>query len=174
MGFIHSIVYRPKDWVEARGSDRFVRTAVAEARLLASHGIEGDAKAGRHPLRQLNVISYAWLAARRQEGYRAEPGDFGEQLVIEGIPLEDLPPGTRLRLGTEAEIEITHLRIGCAKVEQVQGGRPLGALPGLHGAIGVLARVTHSGIIRVGDLVACPLENGTVRGVGPPSLRRKA
>jgi MOSC domain-containing protein YiiM len=154
MGFIHSIVYRPQGQPEARENDRFLRIAVAQARLLAGHGIEGDAKAGRHPRRQLNLISYAWLAARRREGYRTEPGDFGEQVVIEGFTLEALSPGTLLRLGTEAEIEITYLRTGCAKVEQVQGR----ALPALDGAIGVLARVTHSGIIRVGDLVSCPID----------------
>lgn len=159
MGFIHSIVYRPQNQPEARAGDRFVRIPVAQARLLVGYGIEGDAKAGRHPRRQLNVLSYAWLAARCDEGYRAAPGDFGEQLVIEGISLEDLPLGTFLRLGTEAEIEITYLRTGCAKVEQSQGC----ALPALDGAIGVLARVTHSGIIHVGDMVSYPQENVTDR-----------
>ena len=163
MGYIHSIVYRPHNWPGARANDCFVRIPVAQACLLAGYGIEGDAKAGRHPRRQLNVLSHAWLEARRQEGYRVEPGAFGEQLVLAGVTLEEMSPGTLLRLGTEAEIEITYLRTGCAKVKLMHGG----AQPGLEGAIGVLARVTHSGIIRVGDVVSYRQEKVPGRDAAP-------
>ncbi len=74
---IVSIVYRPIGRMDARRQDRFVRVPVETARLIAGFGIEGDAKAGRHPKRQINLLSSEWLAATRREGYKTQPSDFG-------------------------------------------------------------------------------------------------
>jgi MOSC domain-containing protein YiiM len=149
MAHIVSIVYQPIGCTDTREPDRFMRVAVATARLIAGLGIEGDAKAGRHPQRQLNLLSSAWLAARRQEGYKTQPGDFGEQLIIEGLAVEDLCVGERLQLGEQAWIEITKPRTGCAKLQAVQGS----ASSVTSGTIGMLAKVIAGGVICVGDPV---------------------
>jgi MOSC domain-containing protein YiiM len=145
---IFSIVYQPAGGARDPG-DRFERIPLDAARLRADHGIEGDRKAGKSPLRQLNLLSHGWLEQRRAEGYRAEPGAFGEQIVIAGLVVEALAAATRIRLGAEAVIELTLPRNGCAR---------LGRAHGLSGQqpwaqVGMLARVITGGVVRVGDPV---------------------
>ena len=140
MAQVLSISYRP-ELVEqpiARNRDNlphFARVCVAQARLVAGHGIKGDAKAGHHPRRHLNILSHAWIQAREAEGFAIEPGAFGEQLVIQELAVEELTPGDRLRIG-HAELEITQPRNGCVKVEHVHGR----ALPPCAAPIGMLAQ----------------------------------
>ena len=149
MARIVSITYRPEQVCSGQDNGaRFPRVSVAHARLVAGHGIDGDAKAGHHPRRHLNILSRAWAQAREVEGFAVEPGAFGEQLVIEGLAVEELAPGDQLLIG-RAELEITQPRNGCLKVMHVHGR----ALPDCALPIGMLARVTASGDIRVGDRV---------------------
>jgi MOSC domain-containing protein YiiM len=149
MAQIVSIVYQPAGHPDTRRPDRFVRVPVTTATLVAGLGIEGDAKAGRHPQRQLNLLSAEWLAARRQEDYKTQPGEFGEQLIIEGLAVETLQAGQWLQLGEHAWIEITKPRAGCAKLQAIQEI----ATPATGESIGMLAKVLISGTIRVGDPV---------------------
>lgn len=149
MGSIVSIVYQPIELGSGDGFDSFVRVPVDEVRLVAGHGIDGDAKAGRNPRRQLNLLSQSWLELRRAEGFRVEPGAFGEQLIVAGLDIESLERGQRLRLGAEAEIEITFPRTGCIRLDAAQPDQA--AFSGMH--IGMLATVTASGQVRIGDPV---------------------
>lgn len=146
---ISSIVYQPRDQQYAEGAVEFMRLPLESADLVAGHGIRGDRKAGHHPDRQLNLLSTGWLAMAAAKGYRAAPGQFGEQLILDGVDLATLPPGTRLQLGDAAVLEIVKGRTGCTRLEAAQGR----AIAGL-GPIGVLARVIAGGSIRVGDPVA--------------------
>ena len=146
---ITSIVYQPRDQQYAEGAVDFMRLPLESAELMAGHGIRGDRKAGHHPDRQLNLLSTGWLAMAAAKGYRAAPGQFGEQLILDGIDLVTLPPGTRLQLGDAAVLEIVKGRTGCTRLEAAQG-RTIAGL----GPIGVLARVITGGPIRVGDPVA--------------------
>ena len=146
---IESIVYQPLDRSYDDPTGDFIRVPLASAVLIPGHGLSGDRKAGHNPERQLNLLSAEWLAARAAEGYRAAPGQFGEQLVVTGLAVETLPAGTRLRLGGEAVIEITKGRNGCTRLEAAQGKSIAGV-----GPIGALARVVTGGRISVGDGVA--------------------
>lgn len=149
MASIHSIVYRPRDQVytdERRGN--YIRVPIQSANLIANHGIEGDEKAGHNPARQLNLLSYEWLISLQPRGYKTEPGQFGEQIIISGLAVESLAPGIRLQLGDEACIEITQTRKGCTRLEAAQGKTIEGV-----GPLGVLAKVITGGMIAVGDEV---------------------
>lgn len=159
MASIVSIVYQPAGQDRHRSANCFLRMALAEATLRTGHGIEGDAKAGRHPLRQLNLLSQEWLSERAQEGFDTTPGAFGEQIVIQGIAVEALQPGDHLQLGAEAEIEITQPRSGCRKLQAVQGMGTEAAWD----QVGVLARVITGGTIRIGDSV-CVRSLTTIAG----------
>jgi len=146
MAQISSIVYQPQDQAYEDGRlDYFIRQPLQTAELIAGQGIKGDRKAGGSPRRQLNLLSADWLAAKQGEGYKTAPGQFGEQLIVSGLTLESLLPGSRLQLGDEAQIEITMPRLGCQRLEAAQGKTGLSDTP-----IGLMARVICGGTIQVG------------------------
>ena len=149
MSQIVSIAYQPLGVRYSDPMGDFIRVPDDAAILIANHGIDGDQKAGHNKTRQVNLLSAEWLAARAAEGYRAAPGQFGEQLVIAGLAVESLPPGTLLGLGPTAILAIVKGRTGCERLQAVQP-KPTTGL----GPIGVLARVVMGGPIRVGDAVA--------------------
>jgi len=148
MGSIYSIVYQPADREYGSRSEGFIRVPVQQANLIAGHGIEGDRKAGHQADRQINLLSREWLLQLKDVGYRIEPGQFGEQLTLVGIDLEQLKLGERLQLGATACIEIRRVRNPC---DRLQASQQL-AIDGLK-AIGVMGTVVTGGTIRVGDPV---------------------
>jgi MOSC domain-containing protein YiiM len=94
-------------------------------------------------------MCYETLQGLGGEGFRVAPGEMGEQIVLSGIDLVDLAPGSRVQFGESAEIEIVEPRNGCDRFEHIQGKAPALAKRRL----GVIARVVTSGAIRVGDAV---------------------
>lgn len=146
MAQIVNIMYRPND---KRPDGRFERQPLDSAELIVGHGIKGDHKGGHHPDRHLNLISLEWLQERAAEGYRTQPGQFGEQIILAGLSLDGLKSGALLQLGSEATIEITNRRTGCDRLAANQG-KPIGKIPG---GIGLMARVLVGGTIRQGDNV---------------------
>ena len=149
MGSIYSIVYQPTDReYRSRSSEDFIRVPVQQANLIAGHGIEGDRKAGHHARRQINLLSREWLLPLKNAGYRIEPGQFGEQITLVGIDLEQMKFGERLQLGATACIEITQARNPCGRL-QVAQQLPFEGLK----VIGVMGAVVTGGTIRVGDPV---------------------
>ena len=149
MATIFSIVYKPSGEESTEGQEEYLRVPAEQVRLVAGHGIEGDQKAGHHPERQLNLLSRDWVDAARSKGYKAGPGQFGEQMVVDGLSFQTLSPGTRLQLGSSAVIEIVKPRTGCDRFERAQEGRPRDG----NGTVGVMARVLSDGEVRVGDEV---------------------
>lgn len=148
MAHLTSIVYQPRDRHYADGETDFIRVPLEAAELMAGRGIRGDRKGGGNPDRQVNLLSTGWLSMAAERGYRTAPGQFGEQLIVDGIDLTDLSPGTRLQLGDAAVLEVIKGRTGCSRLEAAQGK----SIAGL-GHIGLLARVLVGGPIRVGDAV---------------------
>ena len=149
MATISSIVTQPIGMEYAEGQDEYNRVPAEQVKLIAGHGIEGDQKAGHHPERQINLVSQEWLDEAKTKGYKTGPGQIGEQMIVTGLSLETLPPGTRLQLGSTAAIEIIKPRTGCDRFERAQGGLPVKGV----GTLGVLAKVISSGTVRVGDAV---------------------
>ena len=89
------------------------KSSVERARLIADHGIEGDVHAGRWH-RQVSLLALGdieFMRARGLPGLRY--GSFAENLVIGGLDLGVLGPGSRLRLGAEVEIAITQIGKEC-------------------------------------------------------------
>jgi MOSC domain-containing protein YiiM len=146
MSELVSIVYRPMD---ANLSETgYTRVPLPQAELSEAYGIQGDAKGGG-PDRHLNLMAAETLQALAREGFRTEPGQMGEQLVIAGLAIDALPAGARLQIGARACIEVVEPRTGCGKLERHQGKLRQEA----SGRLGVMARVVAGGPIRVGDPV---------------------
>lgn len=140
-GSLDSIVYSPQP-----GS--YNRHPLSQAQLLAGHGIEGDRKGG-NPRRNLNILDQETLAALAAEGIPTGPGVLGENLIVSGVIISSLAEGSRLRIGSGAEIEVVSLRKPCYKLTALDA-----AMPGsVVGRVGVMARVLVGGAIHVGDPV---------------------
>ena len=142
-----SIVYKPEDTVP-EPEDHYLRTPLESANLIAGHGIEGDRKGG-NPKRNLNIMSFETLEALREEGFSTQPGQMGEQIVIQGLDVATLAAGEQLQIGGHACVEVINHRTGCQRFEHIQGKTPQQAA----GRMGVMAKVVAGGVIAVGDPV---------------------
>jgi MOSC domain-containing protein YiiM len=141
------IFYKPAH-LPARPAGRYTREPLAEANLIADHGIDRDVKGGK-PDRHVNLMSAETLARLAEAGLRTEDGQLGEQVVVAGVEVERLRPGDRLFLGADACLEVVQPRTGCRRLQEVQG-QPLTATSG---RLGVMTRVLAGGVVRVGDAV---------------------
>lgn len=87
------------------------KRAVPEVQLIAGFGIAGDAHAGNWH-RQVSLLDEADIQLMGEKGLNLRPGAFGENLVVRGLPLEDLGLGTVLAAGS-AKLEITQIGKEC-------------------------------------------------------------
>ena len=147
MGELSSIVYKPHD--AAGTADGYTRLPLREARLVVGQGIDGDAKGSGSPGRQLNIMTLETVQQLGEEGFRADAGEMGEQLIVTQLDVNALSIGTRLQIGAAACVELTEPRTGCGKFERYQGKKREQA----SGRLGMMARVVADGTIRIGDAV---------------------
>lgn len=129
--------------VSARKGEK--KQPAGSATLIAGHGIEGDAHAGPW-IRQVSLLGEEDIAQMRGRGVEIRPGDFAENLTVEGLRLASLPVGTRITLG-EAVLEVSKIgkecHYGCA-IRQAVGDC---VMP----RSGIFALVVKGGIVRDGD-----------------------
>jgi MOSC domain-containing protein YiiM len=118
---------------------------VAEALAVATRGFEGDRHSRRTPGGSRQIL----LAdVQNLRDLDVPAGALKENVVVEGIALETLPAGQRLKVGG-AVVELSGPCVPCHKVEAL---RP-GLLRESWGRRGQLARVLEGGPVRVGDRV---------------------
>jgi len=70
---------------------------IPSAKLLLNYGMEGDAHAGQWH-RQVSLLANADIEFMRAKGLKLKPGAFGENLVIDGVNIDQLGVGSRLRV----------------------------------------------------------------------------
>ena len=90
-GIIHAVSVSDRKGV--------VKHNVASARLLVEHGLEGDAHA-EGGIRQVSLLSLASIDKMVAMGAKVKPGDFAENLTVDGLEVMTLPVGTRLGWAT--------------------------------------------------------------------------
>ena len=113
-------------------------------------------------LRQVHLIDSELIDELSAQGFPVEPGSMGENITTRGIPLLDLPRGTRLHIGENAIIEITGLRNPCAQLDELHDGLMDAVLDrDAKGRIirkaGVMGVVVVGGIIRPADTITVRL-----------------
>jgi len=118
------------------------------ASLVADHGIEGDAHAGRWH-RQISLLDIADIEAMQQSGLTIAPGAFGENTALRGIRLTELGMGSRLRIGETAEIKVSQIGKQCHTPCAIYEKAGDCIMP----RVGLFAEVTWGGQIRPGDRV---------------------
>lgn len=87
------------------------KAEVSSAVLREDWGIEGDAHAGKWH-RQVSMLGLEEIEAFRARGARVEYGAFGENLIVEGYDLKNIPVGTRFAIG-DAVLELTQIGKEC-------------------------------------------------------------
>lgn len=157
-----------------------------EVTLIAGHGVEGDAHAGPtmirriryRPtetlpnLRQVHLIHHELFDEVAVDGFTVAPGQLGENVTTRGIDLLSLPRGTRIRLGADAEVEITGLRNPCKQINGFQAGLmkrlvARGAAGQVVRLAGVMAVVLSDGVVRAGDALSITLPEGEHAALQP-------
>jgi MOSC domain-containing protein YiiM len=108
--------------------------------LVANKGIIGDAAYGRRK-RQILLVSKDVLLE-----FNLQPGEIRENIVVEGVPIDSLPPDTILQLGS-TNIKLVGPCTPCARLDKI---RP-GLQERLQGKRGVLAQAIADGEIAIGD-----------------------
>lgn len=116
---------------------------VKEGYLRAGWGLEGDAHAGPWD-RQISVFPLEAMALVPPDiKATIAEGDYSENITIEGIPLDKLGIGRRLRIG-EAEVLICHIGKDKPKAKE---------RPYIVSREGRFGTVTKSGTVKIGDHV---------------------
>jgi len=123
------------------------KEAIADGILKEGYGVIGDAHADPDTHRQVSLLAIESINRMRESGFDVGPGDFAENLTIEGMDIHALPVGTRLSIGNDVLLEITQIgkdcHSGCAIFHQI--GKCI--MP----KEGVFARVLRGGAVRRGD-----------------------
>ena len=84
---------------------------VPSIKLIPDWGIENDAHAGKW-YRQVSLLGLEKIEDIRAKGAEVDFGAFGENMIIEGFDLRNLPVGTRFRVG-DALLELTQIGKEC-------------------------------------------------------------
>jgi MOSC domain-containing protein YiiM len=157
----------------SRSADHtFTKPNETSIRLLTGLGVEGDTHLGvtvqhrsdvrkdptRPNLRQVHLIHAELHDELQAAGFDVSAGKMGENVTTRGIDLLALPTGTRLRLGTDAVVEVTGLRNPCRQLDAYQQGLTAAVLDrdavgNLIRKAGVMAVVISDGQVRTGDSI---------------------
>lgn len=121
---------------------------VHRVKLIEDWGIESDAHAGKWH-RQVSLLSFDKIEEFRARGAEVKDGDFGENLVVEGIDFKNLPIGTRF-MCNEVILELTQIGKECHKGCQIYQKMGDCIMP----REGVFAKVIKGGWIQAGDELA--------------------
>lgn len=168
MGIVEQVASSPGHTLE--------KPARVSIQLLAGLGVEGDAHLGvtvKHRsrvrvdpdqpnLRQVHLIHAEFLDELALGGMAVAPGAMGENITTRGIELLELPVGTVLRLGAEAQVRVTGLRNPCAQLDSICDGLMNATLGrDAEGRVvrkaGIMSMVIRSGRVGAGDAIVVEL-----------------
>ena len=136
---------------EKRG---IAKKPIEEAELVEGYGIVGDAHAGNWH-RQVSILTAEVIDDFRAKGAEVSDGDFGENLIIEGFNVRELPAESLFFVGKEdgAVLRLTQRGKECHSHCHIYNSVGDCIMP----REGVFTEVIKGGRIRVGDEVRVEL-----------------
>jgi MOSC domain-containing protein YiiM len=123
-----------------------VKTEIKEGLLIKDFGLECDAHAGKWH-RQISLLGVASINKMQGKGFEINFGDFAENLTIEGIFLQQLPLGTKIKVGEDVLLEVTQIGKECHYGCEIRKKIGDCVMP----REGIFARVLKTGTVKVGD-----------------------
>lgn len=130
------------------------KTPVDEIRLIKDYGIENDAHAGKWH-RQVSLLSYDRVMEFNEKGAGVNAGDFGENILVEGIDLKKIPVGSVIKAGT-ATLMVTQIGKECHSHCEIHKRMGDCIMP----REGIFAVVHKEGIIKKSDMVQITAPSG--------------
>ena len=129
-----------------------LKTEINEANFIEDFGIENDAHAGKWH-RQVSLLEFNKIDEFRKKGANVDFGAFGENLVIEGIELNTLSIGQKIKIG-DVLLEVTQIGKKCHDKCQIyyQVGECI--MP----KNGIFTKVLNGGTVKVGDECSLDLD----------------
>lgn len=86
-----------------------LKKEIPEANFIKDFGIENDGHAGEWG-RQVTCLSWGSVQKANQENnLHCGPGDFAENILIDGLELSACTVGARLKLGEDVVLEVTQV-----------------------------------------------------------------
>jgi len=140
VGYVVAVCTSPKKGMRKKN--------IGVGRLVAGHGLEGDAHAGPWH-RQVSLLALESIQKMRDAGLDVNPGDFAENITTVGIDLASLPLGTRLAIGPDAVGEVTQVGKECHSRCAIY--RQVGDC--IMPREGIFIKVLEDGTVRVGSEV---------------------
>ena len=117
---------------------------IGSCKAIENFGMENDAHAGSE--RQVSLLSWESVEAFKKSGAAVNPGDFGENLLVQGFDFKAFPVATRFKCG-DAIFELTQIGKKCHSACAVTQRTGKCIMP----TEGVFARVVQGGVVSVGD-----------------------
>lgn len=116
---------------------------LASAEVVTDEGLQGCAHARPGGKRQVLLVDVETLGV-----FQLEPGITRENVTTEGLDVNGLAIGQRLRLG-EVELEASAVCDPCEQIEALRDGLQAE----MQGRRGMLCRVVAGGTLRRGDMI---------------------
>lgn len=86
-----------------------LKKEVLEANLIENYGIENDGHAGKWG-RQITCLNWSSVQKANEEHHlNVGPGDFAENILIDGLDLSGLIIGSKVRLAKDVVLEVTQI-----------------------------------------------------------------
>lgn len=119
--------------------------AVEQAVLIEDFGLENDAHAGKWH-RQVSLLSFETRERFKAKGADVTDGAFGENLLVSGIDLVQLPVGTILKSGS-ITLEVTQIGKECHSHCAIYHTMGECIMP----TNGIFVKVLTGGLLKKGD-----------------------
>jgi MOSC domain-containing protein YiiM len=123
------------------------KKAIDKVLLKEDFGLSGDAHAGNWH-RQVSLLDYGKVEEFNAKGAGVDHGAFGENLLVSGLDLRNLPIGTKLKIGP-ATLEVTQIGKECHSRCQIYDRVGDCIMP----REGIFAKVLQGGEVKKGDEV---------------------
>ena len=143
---------------------------VSEIQIMANHGVEGDYHAGeliRHRYlarkdpnqpnhRQVLLTDTSIYKALSRQGIHLDAGMLGENIILGGITVMELPIGSKLAI-KDVLLEITEIREPCYQLNEMNSRLQDAVMPDKKDEktwnAGMMAVVLKGGRVKPGDTV---------------------
>ena len=125
-----------------------IKHPIEKGEFIEDFGLKGDAHAGKWH-RQISLLAVEAVRAFEEKyNFKVPAGAFGENLLVEGIDLKNLPIGTRLKVN-DILLEITQIGKKCHLGCNIQKQTGECIMPNE----GVFAIVLNGGEIKAQDTI---------------------